>query len=103
MNNKETVVRDLTPEEAYTWLAKIMPGCHNDELEKIIATDAYWACEYAVNVIKGRFELAEQVIAKNPIWSYYYARYAIKGRFKLGEPAINRSEFCVKYFSEFLM
>ena len=78
---------DITPEEAYTCTTNT-PGCRNDELEKIIATDAYWSYEYAVNVIKGRFELAEQVIAKNPELAYDYAVNVIKGQFELGEPAM---------------
>ena len=45
---------ELDPKEAYVWLTKITPGCRNDDLEKIIATNAEWAFRYAY-VIKCRF------------------------------------------------
>jgi hypothetical protein len=58
------------------------------ELELEIAKDPKWAYEYALNVIKGRFELGEPVIAKDAKLAYNYALNIIKGRFPLGEPAI---------------
>ena len=88
MTTITTQNNELTPKEAFTWLAKIMPGCRNDDLEKIIATDAYSSYRYAFNVLKGRFELGEPIIATDSFYSYLYAREVIQGRFELGEPAI---------------
>ena len=69
--NETTQNKELTPKEAYTWLTKVMPGCRNTELEKIIATSAKWAYQYAVNVIKGRFELGEKKILESE-WADEY-------------------------------
>ena len=69
---------ELTPKESYTWLTKIMPGCRNAELEKVIATSAKWSCKYAGNVLKGRFELAEPKIAKSVYAKEYKRKFNIQ-------------------------
>jgi hypothetical protein len=120
-------IEQLTPEEAYKWLTKIMSNCRNDELEQIIATDPQWAYYYAYDVIKGRWELGEPTIATDTLWAYmyavtiikerweqgepviatipdyacYYAIYVIKGRFELGEPTIKQSNYWGRYCKEF--
>ena len=59
----------------------------------MIATSARNAYEYALYVLKGRFELGEEIIAKNAAYSYYYARNVLKVRFELGENVILSSKF----------
>ena len=92
---------ELTPQEAYTWLAQITPGCRNDDLEKIIATNAYWSYAYARDIIKGRWELAEPIIATSAYYAYTYARDVIKGRWELAEPKIFASIFASDYKNHF--
>ena len=93
--------KDLTPQEAYTWLTQITPGCRNPDLEKVIATDAYWAYEYAYCVLKGRFELGEPIIAKDPELAFNYAVDKIKYRWKIAEPIILKSNYTNKYKNHF--
>ena len=64
------------------------------ELEPLIATSARNACDYAENVLKGRFELGESAIIKNPGYAVEYARYTLKGRFELGEAIIATDARC---------
>jgi len=58
------------------------------EGEKAIAGNPDSACNYAVDVIKGRFPEGEKAIASQPNTACNYARYVIKGRFPEGEKAI---------------
>ena len=94
---------ELTPKEAYTWLAKVTPGCRNAELEKIIATDSYCSYCYAEEVLKGRFELGEPAIATHTRLSYDYAKDVLKCRFELGEPAIAKNAYWGKAYKQRLV
>ncbi len=60
------------------------------ELETIVSKDAYSSYNYALNVIKGRFEKGEEAISKKADYSYKYALNVIKGRFEQGEEAISK-------------
>jgi len=61
------------------------------EAEPVIAKSLQWAYDYAESIIKGRFPEAEPVIAKSPRYAYYYASYVINRRFPEAEPAIAKS------------
>jgi hypothetical protein len=93
--------QQLTPQEAYTWLTKIMPNCRNDELEQIIAQDINLSWNYAFLVVKGRFELGEPAIANNGHLAYLYAVAIIKERFELAEPTIKKSVYWDNYCQYF--
>ena len=43
---------------------------------------------YAKYALYNKFELGEKVIATNPYYAYEYAVSVIRNKFKLGEPAI---------------
>ena len=91
------MTRELTSQEAFTWLTKITPGCRNADLEKIIATDRECSYHYAKDVLKGRFELGEPIIAQCAHHAYHYARNVLKGRFELGEPVIAKGAWSYHY------
>ena len=57
------------------------------ELEDYIALNPSLACQYAEEVIKGRWEEAEDKIASSDC-AYYYARAIIKGRFPAYEKTV---------------
>ena len=63
------------------------------ELEPLIATSAHSAYEYALFVLKGRFELGEAIIATDAYCACNYARNVLKVRFELGENVILSSKF----------
>lgn len=57
--------------------------------EDIIATDAYYSYQYALDVlIKHPFPKGEPVIAASAEYSYWYAANVLCKRFYAGEPAI---------------
>ena len=63
------------------------------ELEITISKSPFWATEYAKNILKTPFPLAEPEIAKS-IYSLNYAQHILKSRFKLAENnLINRYFF----------
>lgn len=73
------------PELALAYIEKHGP---TDKLEKCIAKDPLYSKQYAVYILKGRFQPGEKAIAKLDYTSYEYAKHALKGRFELGEDAI---------------
>lgn len=79
----------MTPYDVYmkaTEAQKRLP-----ELEPIIVCNAYWACKYALNVIKGRWSEAEPAIVKCQNNAYCYARDVIKERWPEAEENIMQS------------
>ena len=45
---------------------------------KVISKNAKYSYLYALDILKGRFELGEKVISKDAHYSYYYARNVLK-------------------------
>lgn len=53
---------------------------------------------YASEVLKGRFVLGENIISTNASDSIWYARHIVRGRFEQGENAIKKdARLCVHY------
>lgn len=50
------------------------------ELENIISKSSFHSCNYAHNVLKGRFEKGEESIGKDLKICYSYAKFVIKGQ-----------------------
>jgi len=68
----------MTPHEAY---AKVkIAGKRLPEIEHIILTDSQIACNYAMFVVKARWEEAEDIIMTNHCETYQYAKYIIGGK-----------------------
>ena len=65
----------MTPHEAY--LKALAAGKRLPELEPIVLQDVRYACFYAEDIIKGRWEKAEAIIATDDNCAYYYARYIL--------------------------
>lgn len=62
-----------TPSHVYVYLMELsLKG--NIQQEKIIATSDIYSYAYALNILKGRFELGEKVIAESTFYSYMYTR-----------------------------
>jgi len=82
-----------TPGRAYYFAKEELkrPWSKGSEGEKKISWYADWSYKYAIDVIKGPFELGEKSIAKDPAFSAKYARHILKGRFPAGEEAIAKS------------
>lgn len=59
----------------------------------IIMKDPYYAYEYSMGVLNGRWEEAEPYIMKDAETAYYYATTIIKGRWPEAEPIIKQHEF----------
>jgi hypothetical protein len=66
----------------------------SSELEKIIASDATWSCQYAA-ALKDRFILGEPIIASKARTAGWYARYIIRGPWPEGESGISQSAYFV--------
>jgi len=79
----------MTPEEAYDKALQL--GKRIPKLEPIISKDAGYSYYYAINIIKGRWELGEPTISKDVYYSYIYAKDVVKGRWELGEPIIRKN------------
>jgi hypothetical protein len=59
-------------------------------LERIISKDEFYSVDYAIHVVKGRWEPCEATISKDAYQSLRYARDAVKGRWEPGEEAISK-------------
>ena len=68
----------MTPQEAYDKAVKA--GKRMPDLEHIILTDPVKACNYAMFVIKARWEEAEDIILTNLCETYQYAKHVIKDK-----------------------
>jgi len=88
----------MTPHQAY-YKAKEL-GLRTPELEPIICKNTHWSYCYALNVIKGRWELAEPTISKDAYYSYCYAKYVIKGKlpdFMHNQMILENNEYTKEY------
>jgi len=90
----------IGPKEAYTRLLK---GDKDPVLVKIVAKDPRYAYDYADEVLKGPFPLAEPIIAKHPGYAYLYATDVLKGPFLLGEPTIAKHPVYASYYAEYVL
>ena len=68
------------------------------------------ACEYARNVIGGRWPEAEPTIKKNQQWAYYYAKHIINGdesdgriRWPEAEPYIMKSPYWAQQYAKHII
>ena len=68
----------MKPHEAYNKALKA--GKRLPEIEHIILTDSQPAFNYAMFIIKARWEEAEDIILTDLHKTYQYARYVIKGK-----------------------
>ena len=97
---------------AYEYLGPY--NIRNSKIEQIISKSPSASCDYAVNILRDRFELgepmiamvasrafeyawhvlehawpeAEHVIAKNPLFTFQYAFRVLKHRFIMGEDVL---------------
>ena len=105
---KDTPVSEVTsPEDAVRysmWNNKRYP-----ELEKMIATDPYYAVEYAQNVIKGPWQPAVDSIKKygktaenGPLAATCYARDVLKKPVPEFESIIATDDFASLYYAQFI-
>ena len=85
MYSHEKEIAKANPKWAFDYVSK---HGKDEDLEPIIAKDAYYSYWYAYEVLDSRFELGEPAIAKNAYYSFYYALNVLNGPFPLGEPAI---------------
>ena len=60
---------------------------HPDYMKAVVKSPRY-ACQYAKNVIKGRWPEAEPYIMDNPKYAFLYALDTMKGRWPEAEPKI---------------
>lgn len=60
----------------------------NKKNERLIASDGFYSCDYAREVLRSRFKLGEPAIARSSHCSYLYAATVLRSRFKLGERSI---------------
>jgi len=58
------------------------------ELEHIILQNTFYACNYAMNIIEGRWPEAETIIMNDAGDACWYAKHVIKGRWYEAEPVI---------------
>jgi len=91
----------MTPEEAYYKVIKSEKRI--PELEPFISKDAEYSYLYAINIIKGRWELGEAIISKDAYFSYYYAINIIKDRFILAEPTISKDAEYSYYYARYVI
>jgi len=87
----------MTPYQAYDKAYDL--GKRIPELEPIISKNAQCSYLYALNVIKGKWELGEPAISKNAYYSYLCAKHVIKGRWELGEPAICKDAYSSYWYA----
>ena len=84
------------PETAYYYALEILKG-RFELSEKTIAKNAQYSYLYAGKILNAPFPLGELTIAKSPWYSYLYALYVLKARFELGEPTIINSDWRQSY------
>ena len=78
------------PELSVYYAAKVLNG-RFEIAEEAISCDPYWSYLYAHH-LKQRFTKGEKAIATVPYLSVYYAMDVIRGRFELGEDRLLASE-----------
>jgi len=71
--------------------------------EKAISKDANYSYLYAINALKGRFEMGEDMVSKNANYSCLYAEHALKGRFEMGEDAISKDAKHSYYYARYAL
>ena len=78
---RETIL--LSPDgPEWAFHASVLDGQAWPEAESIIATDAWWAFEYAQDVVGCGNETIERGIMNDAYYTYLYARFVVKGRFE---------------------
>jgi hypothetical protein len=75
---------------AISALRKNLCSVPEKALERIISKDIWCSVDYAIHVIKGRWEPCEAAVSKDAYQSLRYALDAIKGRWEPGEDAISK-------------
>jgi len=88
----------MTPQEAYYKAEEL--GKRIPKLEPTISKDVHYGYYYAINIIKGKWELAEPTISKDTHYSYLYAKYAIKGKlpdFMHNQMILENNEYTKQY------
>jgi len=84
------------------WHARIdVKGRVDPELEAVIAANAEYSYLYA-GFIKGRFPEGEAAIATSAYYAVNYARDVIEGRFPEGEAVIAKDAWWAAKYQEFL-
>jgi hypothetical protein len=71
--------------------------------EAAIAKDADWAYDYARFVLNGPFPAGEAVIAEDAYYAYLYALHVLNGRFPAGEPAIATDPECTYGYAYYVL
>jgi hypothetical protein len=71
--------------------------------EDSIAKDVEAAYDYAIHILKRRFEKGEEVIAKDAKKSHNYATTIIKGRFEQGEVSIRSDPVVFPQYARYIL
>jgi hypothetical protein len=100
MYSHEKEIAKANPKWAFDYVSK---HGKDKELESIIAKDAYYSYQYAIDILEGPFNLGEPAIAKNPYYSFNYAKHILKGEFPLGEPAIAKDAYYSKEYTNVVL
>jgi len=86
-------------EYSYLYAINVLKG-RFEMGEKAISKDAEYSYCYARDVLEGRFEMGEKAISNSAEYSYYYARHVLKGRFEMGEEVIETNSWYYYLYAE---
>jgi hypothetical protein len=100
MYSHEKEIAKANPKWAFEYVSK---HGKDEDLESIIAKDAYYSYQYAIDILEGPFNLGEPAIAKNPYYSFNYAKHILKGEFPLGEPEIAKDAYYSKEYTNVVL
>lgn len=96
---RETIL--LSPDgPEWAFHASVLDGQAWPEAESIIATDAWWAFEYAQDVVGSGNATIERGIMDDAYYTYLYARFVVKGRFERGEEVISQDPRASLFYAQ---
>lgn len=94
--------QELTdPAEACDYAADVLHG-RFPAGEQAVLKDAYYAAFYAIYVLERRWPEAEPIIARDSNAAWRYTRDVIKGRWLPGEKVIMSSKYHAEWYTDML-
>ncbi len=89
-NLEEILLNEAKPQVLYEYARDVIKGAW-PIAEAIIAKSPEWSLWYAVKVKGSRFVEGEEAIKQDPRYAYLYAKEVMMGRWLEGEPAVLKS------------
>ena len=96
-DHENAIITDINIVNDNKFWMKLVP---NDDAKRLALTNPKFAYIYSKYVLNQRFPDGESVIAEDAHWSTNYAINVLKDRFITGEAAINADEYWSVFYKE---